>query len=93
MLEENLEFENVEEIEEETEEVEQSYSYIKGIVRSKRLALRTSPDTSSNKNIISELNEKSDIMVNVDKSTNEFYMVVTSSGIEGYCMKKFIEIT
>lgn len=92
MLEENMNLEMDEEIEEISEEVEQLDSYVKGIVRSKRLALRTSPDTSSNGNIISELNEKSDIMVNIDKSTDEFYMVVTSSRIEGYCMKKFIDI-
>lgn len=92
MLEENMNLEMDEEIEEISEEVEQLESYVKGIVRSKRLALRTSPDTSSNANIISELNEKSDIMVNIDKSTDEFYMVVTSSQIEGYCMKKFIDI-
>lgn len=92
MLEENMNLETDEEIEEISEEAEQLDTYVKGIVRSKRLALRTSPDTSSNGNIISELNEKSDIMVNIDKSTDEFYMVVTSSQIEGYCMKKFIDI-
>lgn len=92
MLEENMNLEMDEEIEEISEEAEQLDTYVKGIVRSKRLALRTSPDTSSNGNIISELNEKSDIMVNIDKSTDEFYMVVTSSQIEGYCMKKFIDI-
>lgn len=53
-------------------------------------------------NVRKEANKESDIMCIIDKSTeliidsdnstDEFFKVTTLSGIEGYCMKKFIKI-
>ena len=38
------------------------------------------------------IEKDSEVQINLDESTEEFYKVVTPSGIEGYCMKKFIEV-
>lgn len=38
------------------------------------------------------IDKDSEVQIDQDKSTEEFYKVITPSGIEGYCMKKFIEI-
>lgn len=32
------------------------------------------------------------ITVDVNLSTNDFYKIHTSSGVDGFCMKKFIEV-
>ena len=33
-----------------------------------------------------------ELMIDEAESTNEFYKVCTASGVEGYCMKKFVTI-
>ncbi len=38
------------------------------------------------------IEKDSEVQINLNESTEEFYKVVTPSGIEGYCMKKFIEV-
>ena len=42
--------------------------------------------------VVSELVASSEVMIDEDKSTVEFYKVCTASGVEGFCMKKFITI-
>lgn len=36
------------------------------------------------------LNAGIEVIIDIDKSTNTWYYVITPSGIEGYCMKEFI---
>ena len=38
------------------------------------------------------INEFVGVMVTISESTDDFYKVYTPSGVEGYCMKKFISI-
>jgi hypothetical protein len=33
-----------------------------------------------------------DISIDINHSTDDFYKVITSNGLEGYCVKKFIKI-
>lgn len=33
-----------------------------------------------------------EVMINEEESTDEFYKICTGAGVEGFCMKKFIDI-
>ena len=35
---------------------------------------------------------KDDLSINVARSTDDFYKVITSNGLEGYCVKEFVKI-
>ena len=54
------------------------------------LNVRKEPSIESSKvDVIKKLDE---ITIDLENSSNDFYKVKTSEGIEGYCMKKFINI-
>lgn len=36
--------------------------------------------------------DKDDISIDVARSTDDFYKVITSNGLEGYCVKEFVKI-
>ena len=36
--------------------------------------------------------DKDDISIDIAHSTDDFYKVITSNGLEGYCVKKFVKI-
>ena len=36
--------------------------------------------------------DKDDLSIDVARSTDDFYKVITSNGLEGYCIKQFINI-
>lgn len=55
-----------------------------------KLNVRKDPSTSSE--VICEVNASTHLMVYEAESTEEFYRICTSAGIEGYCMKKFVTI-
>lgn len=55
-----------------------------------KLRVRKQPNTSSD--VIHELEVSSEVVVDVNKSTDEFYKVCTAAGLDGYCMKKFITL-
>lgn len=55
-----------------------------------RLNIRTEPDKEADvATIVTCLDE---VEVDLDASTDEWYAVCTVTGIEGFCMKKFIAI-
>lgn len=41
---------------------------------------------------VSIINKSDEVVIDLENSTEYFYKVKTSDGIEGYCMKKFITI-
>lgn len=47
---------------------------------------------SKESRIVDVIDANSKVLINVNKSTNEYYNVITSSGIEGYCLKQYIQI-
>lgn len=55
-----------------------------------RLNMRKEPNT--NADVLTILEKDTDVAVILTESTDEFYKVSTASGIEGYCMKKFINV-
>ena len=53
-----------------------------------KLNVRKEPNKDAE--IVSVINEGSEVVINRIKSTVEFFAVCTAAGVEGYCMKKFI---
>ena len=47
---------------------------------------------TTNADIVCELTAGSEVMIDESKSTNDFYKICTASGVEGFCMKKFITV-
>ena len=56
----------------------------------KRLNVREEPKTDAS--VICEVNFQTELMIDENESNDEFYKIFTASGIEGFCMKKFITI-
>ena len=65
-----------------------------GIVANcKKLNLRRSPlKDSDGANIITVLLPGVAVVIDEDESTPNFYKVTTDTGLEGYCMRQFIEV-
>ena len=74
-----------------TEEIEESINSITGIVSDcKKLRVRNAPGLDSD--VICEIEAGSIVEIDEINSTEEFYKVCTETGIDGYCMKKFIKV-
>lgn len=59
------------------------------VVNCAKLNVRVAPDITAE--VVGVLDAMSEIEIDVAKSTNEWFHVCTAIGIEGYCMRKFIE--
>ena len=55
-----------------------------------RLNVRKKP--KSNAAVLAEINKSAEVTVHEEGSTDDFYKVTTKSGVEGFCMKKYIKI-
>lgn len=55
-----------------------------------KLRVRNNPSIMGE--VICEIKEGTIVIIDEDKSTVEFYKVVTEAGAEGYCMKKYIDL-
>ena len=60
------------------------------VTNCKKLNIREEPRTDAT--IICEVDYQTELMIDENESTEEFYKVFTAAGIEGFCMKKFITI-
>jgi hypothetical protein len=56
----------------------------------KRLNVRKEPRVDAH--IVCEIDDQTEVMIDEAESTNDFYKVYTESGIEGFCIKKFIAV-
>lgn len=80
--------ENVEEMPQNIEEtVQPTVGFVDGC---KCLRVREESNVDSKELCI--INKLSEVVIDLDNSTDYFYKVKTSEGVEGYCMKKFITI-
>lgn len=59
------------------------------VVNCSKLNIREEPTVESN--VVCVLDVKSEIEIDVTKSDNEWFKVYTVTGIEGYCMRKFVD--
>lgn len=60
------------------------------VTNCQKLNVREEPKTDSA--IVCEVDYQTELMIDENESTEEFYKVFTDAGIEGFCMKKFITI-
>ena len=75
----------------ETEPVEPAKSEpIEGTVGCEKLNVRS--DATIDSEPIGVIARDSKVFIYEDESTDEFYKVCTATGLEGYCMKKFISV-
>lgn len=84
----------VEEVVEETVEVETEVepTPIIGVVTGcEKLNVRIAAFKTARVRCV--IDESSKIQIDEKESTDEFYKVVTESGVEGYCMKEYIKVT
>lgn len=79
-----------EDVIEDVEEEEVEALLIGYVADCARLNVRSHPYPSAAIKCVIE--KDSEVMINDAESTDTFYKVITASGIEGYCMKKFISI-
>ena len=83
----------VEEIIEEAIEPEviEPVTYTIGVVFDcKKLRVRKAASLSAP--VICELDVNTEVMIDMKESANGFYKVYTETGIDGFCMKKFIAV-
>lgn len=56
------------------------------------LKLNIRKEPSANSRIVCVIDCLTEVIIDKEESTDEFYKICTVSGIEGFCMKKFITI-
>ena len=76
--------------EEKNQTIENSVDEIGIVVNCIKLNVRKEPDKTSD--IIQIIDALTEVRVIMKASTYNFYKVILPSGVEGYCMKKFIEL-
>ena len=54
--------------------------------------LRVRAAANSNADVLCEIKVDTKVIIDIDKSTEEFYKICTEAGVEGYCMKQFIAV-
>lgn len=54
-----------------------------------KLNVRVEPNATAD--VVCVLDAKAEVKIDATKSTNEWLSVLTATGIEGYCMRKFVE--
>lgn len=82
--------EQAQEIVEESQEVEEAVPTVGFVDNCECLRVRKESNVDSEELCI--INKLSEVVIDLDNSTDYFYKVTTSEGVEGYCMKKFITI-
>lgn len=55
-----------------------------------RLNVRKTPALDGE--VVSTINCLTDVVVDLEDSTDEFYKISTAAGVEGFCMKKYIDL-
>lgn len=67
------------------------HEIIKGVVTGcVKLNVRVKPNINAEPVCVVDAN--SELKIDADKSNKDWYSVCTSAGIEGYCMRKYIEV-
>ena len=80
-------------VEQPVEEAPKKESKVGIVANCEKLNLRRSPlKDSDGANIITELLPGVAVVIDEDESTPNFYKVITEDGLEGYCMRQFIEV-
>lgn len=78
------------EIVEGSQNVEEAASTVGFVDNCEHLRVRKESNVDSEELCV--INKLSEVVIDLDNSTDYFYKVKTSEGVEGYCMKKFITV-
>ena len=78
-----------EEVEKVTEETK-STTVLGVVTECAKLRVRSTPEIGDN--VVCTINFASEVLVDLNKSTEDFYNITTETGIEGFCMKQYINI-
>lgn len=54
--------------------------------------LNVRAEASTDADVVATLSSGAEVLVDIFASTTEFYKVTTASGLEGFCMQKFINV-
>ena len=73
-----------------TEEQPKQEKILGTVVDCNKLRIRKHP--SINAIVAAEIEKGTAIMIDESKSTADFYAVITESGLEGYCMKDYVQV-
>lgn len=60
------------------------------VTNCRKLNVREEPNADAT--VIDKIDDNSEVMVDMTESTGEFYKIHTASGLEGFCMRKYIKI-
>lgn len=83
--------EEIEPVEEAVEVVEAPAESITGVVDyCAKLNVRTAPDLDGD--VIASLAKRTEVEIDLSKSTDEWYHICTATGIEGFCMRQYIYV-
>ena len=77
---------------EETEIIEKGDAKLMGVVSGfTRLNVREKPNKNSK--VLCVLNRNEEVEISTEEEdTDDFYAIITKTGVKGYCMKDYIEI-
>ena len=87
--------ETINEVEESTNEIEETKEevteeVIGKIIEFEKLYIRKEADKNSEP--VGIVTNKDYLSIDIIHSTDDFYKVITSNGLEGYCVKEFVKI-
>lgn len=75
----------------ETVVVPDPVELVEGVIANcAKLNVRVAPNATAD--VLCILNVASEIEIDLAKSTDEWYHVCTATGVEGYCMRKFVDV-
>ena len=72
-----------------SEEINVSEEPVLGLVHN-CLTLNVREEPEKDATILCSIQSLTEVMIDNVKSTDEFYKICTASGIEGYCLKRYI---
>lgn len=92
--------ETIEEVDEEATEPEVIVPSIENNVENNEVIGKISgfeklyvrKEASKDSEPVGIVTDKDDLSIDVSRSTDDFYKVITSNGLEGYCVKEFVKI-
>lgn len=70
--------------------IEEDSEVLAVVANCRKLNIREAPNMDAD--IVTVLTAGSEVMVDITNSTDDFYKVCNAVGIEGYCMKQYIEL-
>ena len=73
---------------ETVETVSQPEKVIGVVANCSKLNVRATPDATAD--VVCVIDVNSEVEIDVEKTTHDWVSVCTSTGIEGYCMRKFV---